>query len=101
MLAAIAALGDQMRALGALFRNQRARERICSDRWTPLVVEHSGVHKIGLVPASFPPLHGHVTVLSNDKIDLLEEQFNLPPGQFAGDTVGIRRSAVLTYFQEG
>jgi hypothetical protein len=39
--------------------------------------------------------------LNDDEIDLLEEQYNLPPGYFEGIDLGIRRSAVLTYFLEG
>jgi hypothetical protein len=51
--------------------------------------------------ASWPATRGDALQLNDDEIDLLEEQYNLPPGYFEGIDLGIRRSAVLTYFLEG
>jgi hypothetical protein len=105
VLAAMAALGAQMNALGAqmnaLFRNQRARERNRNNQWTAVVVERPGVNEIGLVPASWPATRQHVLQMQALNIGVLEAQYNLPIGHFAGRNLGTRRNAVLTYFQEG
>jgi hypothetical protein len=101
VLAAMAALGARIDALGAEFRNQRARDRNRNDQWTGLVVERPGVHEIGLVPSCWPATRVHLIGMNDDEIDLLEAQYNLPLGHFAGETLGARCHAVLTYFLDG
>jgi hypothetical protein len=108
VVAAIAALvvqtnaqGVQTNALGALVRNQRARERNRNNQWTAVVVERPGVHAIGVAPASWPASRQHVLEMQAPNIAVLQAQYNLPAGHFAGETLGTRRNAVLAYLQEG
>jgi hypothetical protein len=109
VLAAIAALGVQtnarIAALGvqtnALVRNLRAREKNRNNQWTAVVVERPGVHEVGVAPATWPASRQHVLQMQAPNIGVLEAQYNLPVGHFAGNNLGIRRNAVLTYLQEG
>lgn len=92
-------LADVQTLAFALNQNHRARwTNFFGQGWSPLVVEHQGPNTIGSLPPGHLVSLEDVQGLTNEQIEDLEFQYNLPKGYFEGDDdTNARREAVMRY----